>query len=46
MSGNQNELKGIRRYLWLAVGFVLLAAVLGSAVYIVVHIIARLIKCF
>jgi len=42
MSRNQNEFSGIRRFLWLAVGFVLTAAILGSALYI----IARLIKCF
>ncbi len=42
MSGNQNEFKGIRRFLWLAVGFVLMTAILGSALCI----IARIIKCF
>ena len=41
MSESQNEFKGIRRFLWLAVGFLLLAAVLGSAVYIIAH----LFKC-
>jgi len=39
---NQNEFNGIRRFLWLAVGFALMAAILGSALYIV----ARIIKCF
>ena len=39
MSERQNEFKGIRRFLWLAVGFVLMAAVLGSAVYIIAHIL-------
>ena len=39
MSESQDEFKGIRRFLWLAVGFVLMAAVLGSAVYIVAHIL-------
>ncbi len=42
MSQNQNEFKGIRRFLWLAAGFVLMAVILGSALYI----IARIIKCF
>jgi hypothetical protein len=41
MSATQDEFKGIRRVLWLAVGFVLMAAVLGSAAYIV----ARILKC-
>lgn len=39
MFESQNEFKGIRRFLWLAVGFVLMAAALGSAVYIVAHIV-------
>ena len=42
MSETQNQFNGIRRFLWLVVGFLLLAAALGSAVYIVVHIF----KCF
>jgi hypothetical protein len=42
MSESQNEFKGIRRFLWLAVGFVLMAAILGSAVYIIAHIL----RCF
>ena len=46
MSESQNEFNGIRRFLWHAVGFVLMAAILGSAVYIVVRIVACLIKCF
>ena len=41
MSETQNQFKGIRRFLWLAVGFLLLAAALGSAVYILAH----LFKC-
>jgi len=41
MSETQNQFKGIRRFLWLAVGFLLLAAILGSAAYIVAH----LFKC-
>ena len=39
MSERQNEFTGIRRFLWLAVGFVLMAAVSGSAVYIIAHIL-------
>jgi hypothetical protein len=38
MSETQNQFKGIRRFLWLAVGFLLLAAALGSAIYIAAHI--------
>jgi hypothetical protein len=41
MSESQNQFKGIRRFLWLAVGFALMAAALGSAIYIAAH----LIKC-
>ena len=41
MFESQNEFKGIRRFFWLTVGFFLLAAALGSAVYIVAH----LLKC-
>ena len=41
MSETQNQFKGIRRFLWLAVGFLLLAVALGSAVYILAH----LVKC-
>ena len=39
MSETQNQFKGFRRFLWLAVGFVLMAAVPGSAVYILAHIL-------
>ena len=39
MSGTQGQLKGIRGFLWLAVGFLLLASALGSAIYIVVHLL-------
>lgn len=39
MSESQNEFTGIRRFLWLAVGFVLIAAALGSAIYIIAHVI-------
>lgn len=42
MSEGQNEFRGIRRFLWLAVGFVLMAAILGSALYIIAHIL----RCF
>jgi len=39
MSESQNEFTGIRRFLWLAVGFILMAAILGSAVYIIAHVL-------
>jgi len=42
MSESQNEFNGIRRFLWLAVGLVLMAAILGSAVYIIAHVLRRL----
>ena len=42
MSEMQNQFEGFRGSLWLAVGFLLLAAALGSAVYIVAHFIALL----
>jgi hypothetical protein len=42
MSEMQNQFEGFRGSLWLAVGFLLLAAALGSAVYIVAHVIALL----
>ena len=38
---SESQFKGIRGFLWLAVGFLLLAAAMGSAIYIVVH----LLKC-
>ena len=38
---SESQFKGIRRFLWLAVGFLLLAAAIGSAIYIVAH----LLKC-
>jgi hypothetical protein len=38
---SESQFKGIRGFLWLAVGFLLLAAALGSATYIGVH----LLKC-
>jgi len=41
MSATLNQFKGFRGFLWLAVAFLLLAAALGSAVYILAH----LLKC-
>jgi hypothetical protein len=41
MSESLNQFRGFRGFLWLVVGFVLLAAALGSAVYILAH----LFKC-
>jgi hypothetical protein len=38
MSETEVQFKGIRGFLWLAVGFLLLAAALGSAIYIVVYL--------
>ena len=38
MSETEGQFKGIRGFLWLAVGFLLLAAAVGSAIYIVVHL--------
>jgi hypothetical protein len=37
MSETQGPSKGIRGFLWLAVGVLLLAAAIGSAIYIVAH---------
>jgi hypothetical protein len=39
MSETQGQLKGIRGFLWLAVGLLLLAATIGSAIYIVAHLL-------
>jgi hypothetical protein len=39
MSETEGQFKGIRRFLWLTVGFLLLAASMGSAIYIVVHLL-------
>jgi hypothetical protein len=39
MSETQGEFKGIRGFLWLAVGFLLLASAIGSATYIVFHLL-------
>ena len=35
----ESQFKGIRRFLWLAVGSLLLAAAVGSGIYIVVHLL-------
>ena len=43
MSETQGQLKGIRGFLWLAVGFLLLAAAIGSTIYIVVHLLKYLL---
>jgi hypothetical protein len=39
MSETEGQFKGIRGFLWLAVGLLLLAAAIGSAIYIVVHLL-------
>jgi hypothetical protein len=39
VSESESLFKGIRGFLWLAVGFLLLAAGIGSAIYIVVHLL-------
>ena len=39
MSETQGQLKGIRGFLWLAVGFLLLVAAVGSTIYIVAHLL-------
>ena len=39
MAETESRFKGIRGFLWLAVGFLLLAAALGCAIYIVVHLL-------
>lgn len=41
VSESESQFKGIRGFLWLAAGFLLLAAAIGSALYVVVH----LLKC-
>ena len=38
MSESESQFKGIRGFLWLAVGILLVAAAIGSALYIVVHL--------
>ena len=42
MSETQGQFEGLRGFLRLAVGFLLLAAALGSAIYIVVHLLSHL----
>jgi hypothetical protein len=42
MSETQGQFNGIRGFLWLAVGFLLLAAAIGSAIYMVVHLLNHL----
>jgi len=39
MSEAESQFQGIRGILWLAVGFLLLAAAIGSAIYIAVHLL-------
>jgi hypothetical protein len=39
MSESESQFKGIHGFLWLAVGFLLLAAAAVSAIYIVVHLL-------
>jgi hypothetical protein len=39
MSETEGQFNGIRGFLWLAVGFSLLAAAIGSAIYFVVHLL-------
>jgi hypothetical protein len=42
MSETECQFNGIRGFLWLAVGFLLLAAAIGSAIYIVAHLLIYL----
>ena len=42
MSNTENHFKGIRSFLRLAIGFLLLAVALGCAIYIVVHLLKYL----
>jgi len=42
MSETQNQFEGLRGSLWLAIGFLLLAAALGSAGYIIAHVFTLL----
>jgi hypothetical protein len=42
MSEPQNQFKGLRGFLWLAIGYFLLAAAVGSAIYIVAHLLNQL----
>jgi len=43
MAETEHQFKGIRGFLWLSFGFLLLAAGIGSAVYIVVHLVTDLL---
>ena len=38
MAETDSRFKGIRGFLWLAVGILLLAAAIGSAIYIVIRV--------
>ena len=42
MSETRGQFEGLRGFLRLAVGFLLLAAAIGSAIYILVHLVSRL----
>jgi hypothetical protein len=42
MAETESRFKGIRGFLWLAVGILLLAAAIGSAIYIVAHLLKYL----
>ena len=42
MYETENQFEGIRGFLWLAVGLLLLAAAIGSAIYIVGHLLKYL----
>jgi hypothetical protein len=42
MAETESRFKGFRGFLWLAVGFLLLAAAIGSAIYIVAHLLKYL----
>ena len=42
MSESESQFKGIRGFLWLAVGILLLAAAIGSGFYIVAHLLKYL----
>ena len=42
MDETQGQFKGIRGFLWLAAGLLPLAAAMGSAVYIFVHLLKYL----
>ena len=39
LTETQGQFKGIQGFLWLAAGLLLLAAAMGSAIYIVVHLL-------